>query len=186
MTRTTTWYLSSNTCTKLNTGKKLLAAFWLSSGPKAQHFWLSLHHHYKCPKLTVSGLHLWQFIQLLWLAFCKISSDVYSQMPKIRADYCVFPWQISQASFLCLFLLWWQIGTPATHQDPFCAWHCTGAERQSHCLTRLWQQTQVRAPEEAGVLWGAATSWNEALTPTQKAASHGDPLQVTHTRRDTW
>jgi len=120
-----------------------LAAFWLSSGPTAQHFWLSLHHDYECPKLTVSGLHLRQFIQLLWLGFCEISSDVYNQMQKIRVDYCAFPWQISHDSLVCLLLLWWHIGTTASANNPCCAWCCTDTGRKSHCLTNLWQQTQV-------------------------------------------
>lgn len=174
MTRTTSWYLSSRAWTKLNTGKRLLAAFWPSPGPTAQHFWLSLHHHYKCPKLTVSGLHLWQFIQLLWLGFCKISSDVYSQMQKIRVDYCAFPWQISHASLLCLLFLWWHIG----HQPQARTLSVLDAiQLQEEKATAY--KVRMANTREARIFWDTATFQNEALLPpTHEGIGHRSTQQV--------
>lgn len=146
MTRITAWYLPSHTCTKLNTEKRLLAAFWLTSGLTAQHFWLSLHHHYKCPKLTVSGLHLRQFIQFLWLRLCKISSNVHSQIQKIRVDYCSFPWQISHASMFTTTVMPHRY--TGLRPGPFL---CL-------MLYRYGKKKPLPHTSEAGVLWDPATS----------------------------
>lgn len=146
MTRAMAWYLSSHTCTKLNAEKRLLAAFWLSPGLTAQHFWFSLHHQYKCPKLTVSGLHLRQFIQFLWLGFCKIPSNVYSQIQKIKVDYCAFSWQISHASMFTTTMMPHRY--TSLRPGPF----------QCLMLYRYRKKKPLPHTSKTGVPWDPATS----------------------------
>lgn len=140
------WYTISHTCTKLNTEKRLLAAFWLSPGLTAQHFWFSLHHQYKCTKLTVSGLHLRQFIQFLWLGFCKISSNVYSQIQKNQSRLLCF--SLTNITFFYVYYCYDATWYTSLRPGPFL---CL-------MLYRYRKKKPLPHTSEIGVLWDPATS----------------------------
>lgn len=170
------WYLSSRTCIKLNTGKSFLAAFWLSPGLTAQYFWLSLQHHEKCHKLTISGLCLWQFKQLLWLGlFCTKFPVMY--IAKCKKNYI---------TLLCFSLT---VITYFSSVVTICiVAHRHTTFRLGHflCLVlcRYWKrktlpcQLVTANTNETRFLWDTATFQKETFPPLTHAGKGHSKLQM--------